>query len=214
MRISHTKSYDLTHYPASALSWMSKCPVLKHILLTNKGLINYATPLGVDKTKDKHDKLVKTVRKVFNMVVEDYLFIEPKDLCLEVYIKDKVFNVCGRPDLTWLLIKQICNNALIGVVGEVTLSKAIKHVVKGEMVFYITSFYIHYGVWTVGLVVSRGKVNLLIPKPNVTRRFNTMFRNREDLEASMRRVEELRRRKPWICCLCDLKHVCPMGVEV
>ncbi|MEM4620406.1 MAG: hypothetical protein QW607_09360 [Desulfurococcaceae archaeon] len=237
LRRSHTTSSNsYIKLNASELSWIAKCPLAKTILLSSSGSQFYTTPSTVNKLKRKHDSFLEIVNKslasVFTKHGIKYLRIDETKLCLDVSLGEINYIVCGFPDVLYITYIENMNTPLITVV-EATLSPAVKHIIRGEMVFYAIASHIHYGCRVTGLIVNPRYTYLVVFKKNSdhgekaggggrgkalskkdsVESFRKLFLISDNVDyfRIVERAEELRNKHPWICSLCDLIHMCPLG---
>jgi len=207
---------------ATMLSWMAKCPIARNIILDRGGSITYTTPNFVSKTAEWHDALKDAVIEVLGGLVHP-IIMDVKETSIEVNVGVRHI-VSGRPDfLMWIPSSE----RSLMLAGEVTLMSTVRHLIYGEMLFYILSCYINYGSDVAGFLVSPRSLYLLIPKiPESDRDLRRYFEResapslllrlfrRVDEERAIEVAEELRKKKPWICSLCDLRSLCPISGEV
>ncbi|WP_342783419.1 hypothetical protein [Thermofilum sp.] len=192
---------------------MAKCPLARNIVLSSAGSLSYTTPLTVEKMKDKHDELVKAVRNAFRKTNSNSVRtveLEEMKLCLTLIQEDSTYSVCGVPDLSYILYGKELDDLILVV--EATLSPSIEHLVEGEMLFYSIAAHGHYGCRVAGLIVNLEHVYLVIPKKDITLSLRRLFKN-VSYQKAVEQAEMNRKRHPWICSLCDLKHLCPLGSE-
>jgi len=221
-RTACSKSSELISFPASVLSWMAKCPLARNIMLSSKGSLSYTTPLTVGGLKRKHYEFLKSVDEalknilapgVVSMSIVKGFKLEPvEELCVYVNKGDRCYRVCGKPDLMYILYGEKLGRPLALVI-EVTLSPVVKHLIRGEMLFYSIASYLSYGCDIVGLVVSRKHFNLVLFKEKALKSFEKLFKGPLEYEEAIKVAEDKRSKHPWMCSLCDLKHMCPLGVE-
>lgn len=208
---------------ATMLSWMAKCPIARNIVLDRGGSITYTTPNFVSRTAEWHDVLKDAVVEV---LMDFALPIDVEKFSVEVNVGAR-YMVNGRPDfLMWISGRKLKERHLM-LAGEVTLMPTVRHLIYGEMLFYMLSCYINYGSDVACLLVNPGSLYLLIPKiPESSLALRRYF-ERESVPALLlrlfRRVDEeqaievaegLRKKRPWICSLCDLRSLCPISGEV
>lgn len=203
------------------LSWMAKCPLAKNIILSSGGAISYVTPLTVEKLRDSHNELMKYVNENIRVFLQRHfsrIELKSREVCLTLTIdgEDK-YVVCGRPDITYFVYEGVIGPYILVV--EVTLSPSIDHMVRGELIFYIMGYYMLYGIPTVGLIIGVNSIRLIVPKPtallnnSVPMLLRRLF-SKSSYEDALKKAEDKRGKSPWICSLCDLKHLCPLGGEV
>lgn len=213
--------------PATILSWMAKCPLARCLVLTHGGAFTYTTPLTVQALRETHDEFLKQVIDVFKGVllnsrvkwieVDNRGNIGPgeRKLCLTIFTgsgdRGESYSICGAVDRSYILFGKDFNS-ITALVLETTLSKSVDHFIRGELLFYILAYYVNYGLDTIGILVNPQYVYLVIPKRGVLGDFKKLFK-KPDYEKAVERAEEKRSRRPWICNLCDLKHICPLGIE-
>ncbi|MEM1631810.1 MAG: hypothetical protein QXJ59_07065 [Thermofilaceae archaeon] len=203
--------------PASVLSWMAMCPLAKSIILSSGGAFTYATPPTVEKLKDAHDALVKSVAGAVERALSgrfSYLKLEPSNGCLTLRL-ERHYVICGRPDLVYLVRGR--GSGFFALVVDATLSPSVRHKVQGEMVFYIMECFMRYGIATVGLIVGTKLLVLAAPVFSTEGGVPAMLRNlfkKPEYGSALREAERRRARKPWMCSFCDLKHLCPLGGEI
>uniref|UniRef100_A0A7J3PM97 Uncharacterized protein n=1 Tax=Staphylothermus marinus TaxID=2280 RepID=A0A7J3PM97_STAMA len=236
LKRSHTISSNYMKLNASELSWIAKCPLAKTLILASSGSQFYTTPLTVNKLKIKHDSFLEIVEKNLAFVLAKheikYLRIDETKLCLDLSLGENNYNVCGVPDTLYVTFLKNVNTPLI-IVVEATLSPVVKHIIRGEMIFYSLASHIHYGCRVTGLIVNPSSIYLIVFKKDlvhgeeerkgrggkaVSRRdfiesFKELFLTSVDADyyRIVERAEKLRNKHPWICSLCDLIHMCPLG---
>ncbi|WP_342821523.1 hypothetical protein [Desulfurococcus sp.] len=211
--MSSSRSSSPMHLSATTLSWMAKCYLARNIVLSSAGSLSYTTPHTVEKMKSDHDELVKIVRnaliEIFSKHVKG-LELEKMKLCLTLMLKDSSYMVCGVPDLAYLLYGVELDDLILLV--EVTLSPSIRHLVYGEMLFYSIAAHAYYGCKVAGLIVNLSHVYLILFRENTAKLLRKTF-SRKEYEKAVELSESMRAKHPWICSLCDLKHICPLGSE-
>ncbi len=202
---------------ATTLSWMAKCPLAKNIVLTSGCAISYATPFTLEELRNKHDAFAKEVNNYVGRLLEtsfNLVKLNPQKLCLSFnFNSSEKYIVCGQPDLVYFIYRKKFKTSPFILVSEVTLSPSIRHMARGELLFYMMAYYMHYGVPAVGLVVGKKSVEYILPKLKMYRQLKKLF-TKKNYKYVIREIEKRRRKKPWMCSLCDLKHLCPLGGEV
>ncbi|MEM4545370.1 MAG: hypothetical protein QW328_01165 [Nitrososphaerota archaeon] len=220
---------------ATMLSWMAKCPIARNIVLTSGGGMSYTTPVFVSKLANKHDDLKNIAVDAFEEVLKSYpttdvMYMELAPEETTVIINADSTNkyvVSGRPDvLMWITGESLEQRHLV-LACELTLMSAIRHLIYGEMTFYITSLYINYGFDVAGLLINPKYIYLILPKiPTDRAKLKEYFKKEGvpilllklfrqiDEERAAKYAEELRNKKPWICALCDLRNLCPISGEI
>jgi hypothetical protein len=208
---------------------MAKCPVAKNIILAQGGALSYTTPNTVPNLLEKHNILRRIVVENFSNIDTVPLILENEkvhETVIEISNKKCKYFISGRPDFLALIISKELAWRPLMLIGEVTLMPTVKHLIYGEILFYILSHYIKYGVDVAGLLISSNALHLVLPKvpekKNDLKRYfegesipallKKLFRSIRD-EDAIEAAEKLRSRKPWICSLCDLRNICPISGE-
>lgn len=206
------------HLQATTLSWMAKCPLARNIVLSTGGSLSYTTPLTVNKLESKHNEFLelfeKAMRSALSKVKIGWFEIDAENLCFTISAKGKCYSICGRPDLSYVLYGEQMGGGALALVGEVTLSPSIKHMVLGELAFYTISFYVHYGCCVAGFIANPKSVQLMMPKLGISNFVKHVFVRKIDYEKALEIAEREREKYPWMCSLCDLKHLCIIGREM
>lgn len=198
---------------ASHLSWIAKCSLTRYLLLETHGSLNYITPPSVEKAKTKHDHLVNIFIDILKKEPEITLMEKTPKLCLLVKINQQNrFRICGIPDSIGLIYRKNLASQFMLVI-EISTSPTVKHIIRGELLFYIIASYMHYGIPVVGLLLNREYIHLVIPHLNSAKQLINLLRER-DLEKELENAKNIATKTPWKCNLCDLKHICPVGAEI
>lgn len=204
---------------ATMLSWMALCPLAKNIMLDSGGAMSYVTPPTLEKLRDKHDVFAEDVEDSVSELLREHFHIiklGQQKLCLSFDL-GKEYLVCGQPDFSYFIYEERApeesRTSPLILVGEVTCSPSIEHIVRGELIFYMMAYYVRYGIPTVGLVIGKKSVKLVIPKLRMHDDLKKLF-TEVSYESSVTKAEKKRFEKPWMCSFCDLKHLCPLGREV
>ena len=195
---------------------MALCPLARSIVLSSGGALSYTTPPTVEKLRERHDEFVEVAREAIASSLRahhlSYLELRPENGCLTLRL-DRDYAVCGRPDMVYLVYGEGVGPVVL--VCEITLSPSVEHMVRGELLFYIIEHHVRYGTDVVGLLVGTRLIELAVPGSGegVSALLRRLF-TKPDHHRAIRKAESERVGRPWMCSLCDLKHLCPLGGEV
>jgi hypothetical protein len=213
---------------------MRLCPI-RRALLSSGRLLEYTTSYAVPESKRAHGEMLSELEDAFEEVVMGHDEVSllgklpDREYCLSftTRARGRVVQVCGRPDAVYFLRLRCCNELQcrdeVNLIIEATLSPSVRHVVCGEMLFYLLAVNMYYGIKVAALLATPRRIYLLAPalvslhnvKYSVAWSLAKLITGPSELsERVVEKAEELREKKPWACNLCDIKHVCPLGYEV
>ena len=202
-RIGDTRLYRVH---AVSIGWMHLCKYAEYIIKNNPQYIDYSTPLFVDKDKDLHDDVVEYIRRrelgpILSSKFVKIAYLTNKILELRIIVNDKVYCVCGKPDMYYIACFDKAKQ-LVNIIVEVTLRKYVEHIIPRLRVYMIAA-YMYTGLPTLGIIISNKGIYSEALSLHAAQDLIRFFKRRIDIEEIYVETPE------WICSYCDLQPYCP-----